>query len=83
MLIERFAASPRDFAFQPHPFFGPLSEREWLHWAWRHTDHHLRQFGRCACRRAYGGRKVATGFVPAHQMSGLRIRGPFRVAFPA
>lgn len=44
-LIERFAATPRDFVFQPHPFFGPLSQREWLHWAWRHTDHHLRQFG--------------------------------------
>ncbi len=45
MLIERFAARPRDFAFQPHPAFGALTEREWLHWAWRHTDHHLRQFG--------------------------------------
>ncbi len=44
-LIERFAASPRDFQFQPHPTFGPLTEREWLHWAYRHTDHHLRQFG--------------------------------------
>jgi hypothetical protein len=44
-LIERFAAAPRDFGFRPHPFFGPLTEREWLHWAWRHTDHHLRQFG--------------------------------------
>jgi hypothetical protein len=57
-LIERFAASPRDFAFQPHPFLG-------------------------ACRRAYAGRKVGTAFVPAHQMSGLRIQGAFRVAFPA
>lgn len=44
-LIERFAAMPRDFSFAPHPAFGRLSEREWLHWGWRHPDHHLRQFG--------------------------------------
>jgi hypothetical protein len=44
-LIERFAATPRDFTFRPHPAFGPLTEREWLHWGFRHTDHHLRQFG--------------------------------------
>ena len=44
-LIERFAATPRDFTFKPHPFFGPLTEREWMHWAHRHSDHHLRQFG--------------------------------------
>lgn len=29
-----------------HPIFGPLNAAEWQHWAWRHTDHHLRQFGR-------------------------------------
>lgn len=29
-----------------HPFFGPLSQTEWMRWAWLHTDHHLRQFGR-------------------------------------
>ena len=29
----------------PHPMFGPLSRREWLRWAWMHTEHHLRQFG--------------------------------------
>jgi hypothetical protein len=28
-----------------HPFFGSLSQREWLRWAYLHTDHHLRQFG--------------------------------------
>lgn len=28
-----------------HPTFGRLSEVEWLRWAYRHTDHHLRQFG--------------------------------------
>lgn len=28
-----------------HPIFGPMSTAEWQRWAWRHTDHHLRQFG--------------------------------------
>lgn len=44
-LIERFSAPTRDFAFVPHPAFGPLRESEWMRWAWRHPDHHLRQFG--------------------------------------
>ncbi len=28
-----------------HPIFGPLTEGEWGVWAFRHADHHLRQFG--------------------------------------
>jgi hypothetical protein len=28
-----------------HPIFGRMSDAEWLRWGWRHTDHHLRQFG--------------------------------------
>lgn len=28
-----------------HPGFGVMTEREWGHLGWRHTDHHLRQFG--------------------------------------
>ncbi len=28
-----------------HPFFGPLSRREWGLLSWKHIDHHLRQFG--------------------------------------
>jgi hypothetical protein len=27
-----------------HPIFGPLTVDEWNIWAWRHADHHLRQF---------------------------------------
>ena len=27
-----------------HPIFGPLSANEWNIWAFRHADHHLRQF---------------------------------------
>jgi hypothetical protein len=29
----------------PHPVFGRLSDADWLRWAYRHMDHHLRQFG--------------------------------------
>jgi hypothetical protein len=28
-----------------HSKFGPMSVRDWQRWAWKHTDHHLRQFG--------------------------------------
>ena len=28
-----------------HPFFGPLTSRDWGVLGYRHTDHHLRQFG--------------------------------------
>lgn len=41
-LIDRFS-SHRD-RWHPHAAFGPLSHEEWMHWGWRHTDHHLRQF---------------------------------------
>ena len=27
-----------------HPIFGALTRDEWLIWAYRHVDHHLRQF---------------------------------------
>jgi hypothetical protein len=30
----------------PHPFFGAMSQQEWLRWSYLHADHHLRQFGR-------------------------------------
>ena len=43
-LIEQFAArSGNDL--QPHPMFGRMTTGEWQRWGWRHTDHHLRQFG--------------------------------------
>ena len=28
-----------------HGLFGTMSVRDWQRWAYRHTDHHLRQFG--------------------------------------
>lgn len=43
--IEKFTAQPRAYPFRPHPLFGALSEREWMIWGYRHSDHHLRQFG--------------------------------------
>lgn len=48
---ERLKALIREFSSQGagstalHPFFGPMSRSQWGRWAWRHCDHHLRQFG--------------------------------------
>jgi hypothetical protein len=42
-LIRRFI-SP-DARHARHPTFGAMTRNEWLVWAYRHTDHHLRQFG--------------------------------------
>jgi hypothetical protein len=43
-LVEQLIA-PRTSAWPPHPIFGAMSERAWMRWAYRHMDHHLRQFG--------------------------------------
>ncbi len=40
-LIHRLAATPTQAM---HPFFGPLSHGAWGRLAWKHLDHHLRQF---------------------------------------
>lgn len=42
-LIGRFDAPPA--AWPEHPFFGPLTGAQWGRLAYKHTDHHLRQFG--------------------------------------
>ncbi len=44
-LMDRFTRSPKDYSYQPHPHFGPLSEKEWMRLAYLHADHHFRQFG--------------------------------------
>jgi hypothetical protein len=44
-LIERYAQTPPAGPGARHPLFGVLSWREWGVLQWRHTDHHLRQFG--------------------------------------
>jgi len=41
-LIHQFAERDK---FGAHPIWGELGRREWLVWGYRHTDHHLRQFG--------------------------------------
>ena len=41
-LLERLA---RATSAPSHPFFGPLSPSGWGRLAWKHLDHHLRQFG--------------------------------------
>ena len=43
-LIERFAQMPAEGAGPVHPFFGPLTWRQWGALQWKHADHHLRQF---------------------------------------
>ena len=44
VLLERFAARPNGVAQHAHPFFGPMTEKEWMRWGYLHADHHLRQF---------------------------------------
>jgi hypothetical protein len=44
-LIERIGAGPREGFGPVHPLFGRLSFREWGVATYKHTDHHLRQFG--------------------------------------
>ena len=43
--IERFASLPASHSFPRHPYFGAMTREEWMTWAYRHIDHHLRQFG--------------------------------------
>ena len=44
-LVERIGAGPRAGDGPVHPLFGGLSFREWGVATYKHTDHHLRQFG--------------------------------------
>jgi len=40
-VLERFTGQPHVIA---HPFFGQMTEKEWMRWGYLHADHHLRQF---------------------------------------
>jgi hypothetical protein len=43
---ERFAArGPQECTKHPHSFFGPMTPLEWAILAYKHLDHHFRQFG--------------------------------------
>ena len=44
-LVERFATEPPTHQWPEHPAFGTLTAEQWGVLAYRHLDHHLRQFG--------------------------------------
>jgi hypothetical protein len=43
--LNRLAELQPDAACEYHPFFGKMSAKDWQLMAYKHTDHHLRQFG--------------------------------------
>lgn len=44
-MIKRFTSTADPHTTQQHPFFGKMSGNEWAVLAYKHLDHHLRQFG--------------------------------------
>jgi hypothetical protein len=44
-LLARLGSGPRAGNGPTHPLFGPLTREEWGALAYKHSDHHLRQFG--------------------------------------
>lgn len=44
-LLERIGAGPRAGTGPAHPLFGTLSWREWGAATYKHSNHHLKQFG--------------------------------------
>jgi len=44
-LLERIGTGLREGMGPHHPLFGPLSWREWGVVTYKHSDHHLKQFG--------------------------------------
>ncbi len=43
--LRVFAAASPGVLAASHGAFGRMTARDWHRWAYRHTDHHLRQFG--------------------------------------
>ncbi len=43
--LLRQLATPGQLLAPAHPAFGRMDRRDWLRYAYVHTDHHLRQFG--------------------------------------
>jgi hypothetical protein len=43
--VEGIAAADTPSLEPVHGLFGTMSLRDWQRWAYKHTDHHLRQFG--------------------------------------
>ncbi len=44
-LVERFGRCAQGGVWPDHPAFGRMSGRDWGVLAWKHLDHHFRQFG--------------------------------------
>jgi hypothetical protein len=44
-LIDLCARRPADAPWGENPFFGRLTKKQWGALAYKHVDHHLRQFG--------------------------------------
>lgn len=43
--LRALATAPDSAFATTHSAFGTMRSRDWHRWAYRHTDHHLRQFG--------------------------------------
>ncbi len=43
--LRRVAAAGGKDLIPLHPIFGTMALEDWHRWAYRHTEHHLRQFG--------------------------------------
>lgn len=43
--LQGIAATKPDALEPVHGYFGSMSSGDWQRWAYKHTDHHLRQFG--------------------------------------
>ena len=43
--LQRLAAADSTGMAAIHFMFGPMAVRDWHQWAYRHINHHLRQFG--------------------------------------
>jgi len=42
--LQGLATASAEAVEPVHGFFGAMSVRDWQRWAYKHTDHHLRQF---------------------------------------
>jgi hypothetical protein len=43
--LRQLALAPDEVLRATHALFGRMTPDDWKRWAYRHTDHHLRQFG--------------------------------------
>jgi hypothetical protein len=43
--LRKLASAPDELLSASHAMFGRMTPGDWRRWAFRHADHHLRQFG--------------------------------------